>query len=87
VPVLVLPMGRDQGDVAARVERLGAGKKVSKKAEPGVIRSAVKSILEAPGFREAAKSIAASIEQKNEPARAVVEMEALIRESRKGHTL
>ena len=87
VPVLVLPMGRDQGDVAARVERLGAGKKVSKKAEPGVIRSAVKSILEAPGFREAAKSIAASIEQKNEPARAVVEMEALIRESREGHTL
>ena len=86
VPVLVLPMGRDQGDIAARVERLGAGKKVSKKADPLEIRSAVTAILDDPGFRKAAAAIAEKMTQKNEPARAVVEMEALIRESKEGQT-
>ena len=75
-------MGRDQGDVAARVVRLGAGIKISKKASLRVFRSAITRILNDSGYRDAAKTISAIMTQKNEQTRAIAELEALLRESK-----
>jgi UDP:flavonoid glycosyltransferase YjiC (YdhE family) len=83
VPVICIPMGRDQGDVAARVVWLGAGIKISKNATSRTFCSAITRILNYSSYHDTAKTIAANIAQKNEPARAIIELEALIRESKR----
>jgi UDP:flavonoid glycosyltransferase YjiC (YdhE family) len=85
VPLICMPMGRDQGDVAARVVWRGVGIKISKKATPRAFRSAITRVLNDPGYRDKAKTIASDMARKNEPARAIVELEALILDS-KGRT-
>jgi UDP:flavonoid glycosyltransferase YjiC (YdhE family) len=85
VPLICMPMGRDQGDVAARVVWSGAGLRISQKAEPQAIRSAVTRVLNDSRYRDAARTIASNIARKNEPASAIVELETLIFESRRAH--
>jgi MGT family glycosyltransferase len=85
VPLLCMPMGRDQGDVAARVVSLGAGIKISKKAKAQAFRSAITCVLNDPGYRNAAQTLASNMARKNEPARALVELEALILESKEAN--
>jgi MGT family glycosyltransferase len=46
VPLVCVPMGRDQRDNTVRVLRLGAGVRVSEKAPPDQIAAAVSEILE-----------------------------------------
>lgn len=85
VPLVCMPMGRDQGDVAARVVWLGAGIKVSQKAKPQAFRSAITRVLDDARYRDAAKTIASNMARKNEPARAILELEALIFDSKAGN--
>src|SRR6476620_936977 len=59
VPLVCIPMGRDQRDNTVRVLRLGAGVRLSKKAPPERIAAAVLSVLEDPQYRRAARVFAA----------------------------
>ncbi len=61
VPLVCMPMGRDQKDNTARVLRLGAGVRVDKSAEPGRIAAAVSRVLDEPGFADAARRIATTL--------------------------
>jgi UDP:flavonoid glycosyltransferase YjiC (YdhE family) len=54
VPQLLLPLGRDQGFNAGRVEQLGAGIRLAPDAPPGRIRTAVRALLNDARFTAAA---------------------------------
>ena len=54
VPLLVLPLGRDNADNAARVAEAGAGIVLSGRAGAWRIRRAVRALLDEPAFRQAA---------------------------------
>jgi MGT family glycosyltransferase len=58
VPLVCMPMGRDQKDNTRRVLRLGAGVHLDKKAPPERIAVAVRSVLEEPGYGQAARRFA-----------------------------
>jgi UDP-N-acetylglucosamine:LPS N-acetylglucosamine transferase len=55
VPLVCVPMGRDQKDNTVRVIRFGAGMRISKKATPNQIAAAVSEILENPNYASAAR--------------------------------
>jgi UDP:flavonoid glycosyltransferase YjiC (YdhE family) len=59
VPMVCVPMGRDQRDNTARVLRLGAGVRVRPRARPEAYAGAVTRLLEEPGYRSAARRFAA----------------------------
>jgi MGT family glycosyltransferase len=80
VPIVCVPMGRDQLDVAARVVHRGAGVRLDAAAEPQAIAAAVREVLAEPGYCEAARRIAAAIAEETADDRAVQEIEALISE-------
>ena len=61
VPALVLPMGRDQLDNAARVVARGAGLRLKPSARPGAIAAAVRRLLDEPRHREGARRMAARL--------------------------
>lgn len=61
VPLVCLPMGRDQMDNAARVVARGAGLRVAPTAAPNEIRTAVSRVLTEEAFREAARRLGDAI--------------------------
>ncbi|MGK5740293.1 glycosyltransferase [Micromonospora sp. URMC 103] len=74
VPLVCVPMGRDQPAVAARVTRHGLGVRIGPDADVETVRSAIDHVLNEPGYREAARRMATAIE----PANLIVdEVEAL----------
>jgi MGT family glycosyltransferase len=77
VPLVCVPMGRDQHDVAARVIHRGAGVRLRASARPDAIRSAVARVMREPAFRTAAERIGASITADATAQRGLVELEAL----------
>jgi UDP:flavonoid glycosyltransferase YjiC (YdhE family) len=70
-------MGRDQGDVAARVVWRGAGVRVSRSASPAILRAAIMQVLGDKRYRDAAGAIAAAMSKENGATRAVEEVEVL----------
>src|SRR4051812_16057776 len=58
VPLVCMPMGRDQKDNTVRVLRLGAGLRVPKNASPGRIAGAVRSVVEESRYGSAARAFA-----------------------------
>jgi MGT family glycosyltransferase len=58
VPLVCMPMGRDQKDNTVRVLRLGAGVRVDKSAPPERIAAAVRQLLENPAYADAARRFA-----------------------------
>ena len=58
VPLVCMPMGRDQKDNTVRVLRLGAGVRVDKSAPPERIAAAVQALLEDTAYAEAARRFA-----------------------------
>jgi UDP:flavonoid glycosyltransferase YjiC (YdhE family) len=72
VPLVCMPMGRDQKDNAVRVLRLGAGVRVSKSAPPERIAAAVRLLLEQPSYAEAARRFAGTLleERRTRPSAA-----------------
>jgi MGT family glycosyltransferase len=58
VPLVCIPMGRDQKDNTVRVLRLGAGVRLSKKSTPAQIAAAIAEILELPQYAAAARRFA-----------------------------
>ena len=61
VPLLCLPMGRDQNDNAARVVHRGAGLTLPADADSDAIAAAVRRVLDEPAFRTAAQTLGAAI--------------------------
>jgi MGT family glycosyltransferase len=78
VPLVCLPMGRDQLDIAARVVHAGAGVRLEHTAAAAEVASAVEHVLGEASYREAAERIAATIAEETATDRAVEEIEAVL---------
>jgi UDP:flavonoid glycosyltransferase YjiC (YdhE family) len=81
VPLLCLPMGRDQLDVAARVVHAGAGLRLRPGASPAAIKRAVRRLLDDPSFRESAGRVGAQMRADAQEGRDISELEALAERS------
>ena len=79
VPLVCMPMGRDQDTNAERVSAVGAGATLSPAAAPEEIGAAIKNVLMNPSYREAAGRLAAQIEALGRGERAVTELEGLLK--------
>ena len=77
VPLLCLPMGRDQDDNAARVVARGAGLRLRPSASPERIAAALRRLLDEPEFRANAEALGRIIRDDAAADRAVTELEAV----------
>ena len=77
VPLVVMPHGRDQADNAARIVARHAGVKVSRKAKPKAIASAIDRVLSDPTFAAGAGRLGDSIREDAAAGRLLAELEDL----------
>ncbi len=77
LPVLVIPMGRDQGDNAARVVARGAGLALTESATGEEIVSAVERLVTEQDFRTASARLGGAISPDVASPALVTEMEAI----------
>jgi UDP:flavonoid glycosyltransferase YjiC (YdhE family) len=77
VPLLCLPMGRDQHDNAIRVTERGAGLTLDRDSSPDCIRHALTQLIEDERFARAAQAFACRLTDKSDVADLVGEIEAL----------
>jgi MGT family glycosyltransferase len=82
VPVVAMPLGRDQLDNAARVAHHGAGLRLKPKASSEQIARAVRRVLDEPSFAASAGRVAAAIAAETAEDRAADELEGLAERSR-----
>jgi MGT family glycosyltransferase len=75
VPLVAVPMGRDQTDIAIRIVERGVGLRARRR--PRAIAAAVRRVLDEPGFRVAARRLASKITNDVAGDRGVAELEAL----------
>jgi MGT family glycosyltransferase len=75
LPLVCVPMGRDQPDVAARVVHAGAGVRLTPKARVAELRTAIRKVLEEPGFRDAARLLGRLIAEDSARDLGVTELE------------
>jgi MGT family glycosyltransferase len=85
-PLLVMPMGRDQGDNAARVEAKGAGLRLPPTASEAEIAVAVNRLINEPHFRAAARRLGDAIRADINSSALVWEMEAVVAARRRATT-
>jgi MGT family glycosyltransferase len=78
VPLICLPVGRDQPDTAARVVGAGAGLRLRPGSRPAAIARAVSRVLGDATYRAAAERLGAAIRADLAGDRAVTEIEALV---------
>lgn len=77
VPMVCMPMGRDQNDTAARVVHNGAGVRLSPRAPVARIRTAVETVLHDRRYRAGAERMAAAIARERQATDVVAELEAV----------
>jgi MGT family glycosyltransferase len=77
VPLLCLPMGRDQHDNAARVAACGAGMVLSADAGVDEMRHAMHELLTQPDYQDAARHMAVMIARQDGRETALKELTAL----------
>jgi len=77
VPLLCLPMGRDQNDNAARITHRGAGLTLPADASAETIAAAVRRLLDEPAFKTAAETLGAAIRADEAARDAAAKLEAL----------
>jgi MGT family glycosyltransferase len=75
VPLVVVPLGRDQPDNAARVVHAGAGIRLRKKASVSALRAAAAQVIEDPRYRAAARRMATRLAAERDDNLAVDELE------------
>jgi len=75
VPLVVVPLGRDQPGNAARVIHVGAGVRLRKNATVSALRAAVARVTEDPRYRAAAKRMADRLAAERDDNRAIDELE------------
>jgi len=81
IPLLCMPMGRDQDFNTERVEAVGAGRMISRNAEAPEVRTALVNVLESPDYRRGARRMAAIIEREANGFRAITLLERLLSQS------
>ncbi|MFL6351465.1 MAG: nucleotide disphospho-sugar-binding domain-containing protein [Bryobacteraceae bacterium] len=77
IPLVCVPMGRDQNDIAARVVYHGAGLRVSQAASVNQLTDAVKRALSEEAFRKRAERLGATIRSDARNSTTVTELEQL----------
>ncbi|GAA1834431.1 glycosyltransferase [Agromyces salentinus] len=77
VPVLAIPLGRDQPENAARVARHGAGRVISVRSDAAAIATAVFDLLVEPSYREAAAALGTRIRAEIDSGTLLTELEGL----------
>jgi UDP:flavonoid glycosyltransferase YjiC (YdhE family) len=77
VPLVCVPLGRDQFENAARVEWHGAGLKLDPAADPSTIAQAIARVLDEREFVVSAKRLGAAIREEIDKGIAVRELEAV----------
>jgi MGT family glycosyltransferase len=75
VPLIVVPLGRDQPDNAGRVVHAGAGVRLRKNATASALQAAISRVTEDPRYRAAARHMAAQLASERDDNRAVDELE------------
>jgi MGT family glycosyltransferase len=78
VPIVCIPMGRDQDATAARVVELGAGVLLPPTASVAEIRRAVDEVLRDERYRSRARELASAMAEEHKPIDVVLEMEDLV---------
>ena len=78
LPLVCLPMGRDQNDNAVKVQHHGCGIALKAKSRPEKIRRAVNKILTESSFRQAAGSFQKDIMQNDQSNNILREIENLM---------
>jgi MGT family glycosyltransferase len=79
VPLLCMPMGRDQNDNAARVVERGAGLELPPAASADEIREALHDLLNEPSFRTAARRLGDAVASEAAASSVIDELEACAR--------
>jgi MGT family glycosyltransferase len=77
LPLICLPMGRDQNDNAAKVAYHGCGLRLSGKAKPAKIRQAIGRILQDGSFKKKASLLQKEIKASADQDTAIAELERL----------
>ncbi len=77
LPLLCMPMGRDQDDIAARIQWHGAGLRVGRNASAPKLKSSIQRLMSDGSFKEAGVRLRSAIEADLAADRAVAELEAL----------
>jgi UDP:flavonoid glycosyltransferase YjiC (YdhE family) len=83
VPLVCMPMGRDQNDTAARVAHHGAGVRLKPTARPAAIRRALEAVLREPSYRSAAQRLRDRIADEARRVDPVAVLEELVPGARK----
>jgi MGT family glycosyltransferase len=79
LPLLVMPFGRDQGDIAARVEARGVGLTLPPTATDTEIATAIIRLMEEPQFRIAARRLGGIMTAEVSKASLAGELEEIVR--------
>jgi MGT family glycosyltransferase len=77
VPLLCMPMGRDQHGNAQRVQHLGVGTVLAEEASPSSIAEAITAVLEDTDMSQRAEAVAATLQAEIARDEAVSEIESL----------
>lgn len=77
IPLVCIPIGRDQPNNAARVVARGAGVRITPKANVTAIRNAIQQVVETPSFHENARELAQTILRDAESQTAIAELERI----------
>jgi MGT family glycosyltransferase len=78
VPLIVVPLGRDQPDNAGRVVYAGAGIRLRKNASVSALQAAISRVIDDPRYRAAAQHMAARLAAERDDNLVVDEMERLL---------
>jgi MGT family glycosyltransferase len=78
LPMLCLPLGRDQPTNAQAVEALGVGRVLSPEATPDDLRNAIVALLESRSHRRVAEQFATALHARRGGEMAVHELEQLV---------
>ncbi len=82
VPLVCLPMGRDQAGNASRVVARGAGLSLKRYADVSTIRQAIRRVVEEPDFRLSARRLSERVMEEADKSTAVQELEQLAADTR-----
>jgi len=77
VPVVCLPMGRDQQGNAARVVARQVGKALPSTSSEAAIRQAIHEVVTIPQYRQRAQQLSAQIVSDAQSSQAVAELEGI----------
>jgi len=77
IPLVCMPMGRDQTANAARVAYRGVGMRLNKKAGAKKIAETIHKVVEKPEYRKRAQDLSVKIQQQSQWQKACEELEAV----------